>query len=247
MSTLPDKSIDLFLADLPYGVLNNEKGAKPTGRKTHGKCNEGCAWDVKIDLVAFWTQVKRLCRNEYTPVIMFCNARFGVELVNSNPEWFRYDLILNKEVGVGFLSAGKMPMRSHELIYVFAEKSAFYKRIDEYREGMPAKYRKPSNPRKNNLLGHTEGIEQPDYTQEANYRCPLSIIHDRLVKKKPHPTAKSIPLYRWLIERYSNEGGMVLDPTAGSFNSGRACMELNRSYIGIELNEVFYNANKIEN
>jgi DNA modification methylase len=112
---------------------------------------------------------------------------------------------------------------------------------------MPAKYRKPSNPRKNNLLGHTEGIEQPDYTQEANYRCPLSIIHDRLVKKKPHPTAKSIPLYRWLIERYSNEGGMVLDPTAGSFSSGRACMELNRSYIGIELNEVFYNANKIEN
>jgi DNA modification methylase len=247
MNTLPDKSIDLFLTDLPYGCLTNEKGAKPTGRKTHGKCNEGCMWDVKINLAEFWTQVKRLCRNEYTPIIMFCNARFGVELVNSNPDWFRYDLVVDKEVGVSFLSANKMPLKSHELIYVFAEKSAFYKRIDEYREGMPAKYRKPSNPRKNNLLGHTEGIEQPDYTQEANYRCPLSIIHDRLVKKKPHPTAKSIPLYRWLIERYSNEGGMVLDPTAGSFSSGRACMELNRSYIGIELNEAFYNANKIEN
>jgi site-specific DNA-methyltransferase (adenine-specific) len=178
---------------------------------------------------------------------MFCNARFGVELVNSNPDWFRYDLVVDKEVGVSFLSANKMPLKSHELIYVFAEKSAFYKRIDEYREGMPAKYRKPSNPRKNKLLGHTEGLDQPDYTQEANYRCPLSIIHDRLVKKKRHPTAKSIPLYRWLIERYSNEGGMVLDPTAGSFSSGRACMELNRSYIGVELNEAFYNANKIEN
>lgn len=247
MKTISDKSIDLFLCDLPYGCLTNEKGAMPKNRTTHGSCNAGCDWDVKIDLVELWREIERLCKNDNTPVLFFCSAKFGVELVNSNPTWFRYDLVLNKEVGVSFLSANKSPLKSHELIYVFAKKSAFYKRIDEYREGMPAKYRKPSNPRKNKLLGHTAGIEQPDYIQEANYRCPLSVIHDRLVKKKPHPTAKSIYIYKWLIERYSNEGNMILDPTAGSYNSGRACIELGRSYIGIEKNEQFFNANKIEN
>jgi site-specific DNA-methyltransferase (adenine-specific) len=230
MKSLPDKTIDLFVCDLPYGCLN-----------------AGCDWDVKIDLVELWREIERLCRNEHTPVLMFCNARFGAELIQSKPTWFRYDLVLDKEVGVSFLSANRMPLRSHELIYVFAKKSAFYKRIDEYREGMPSKYRKPSNPRKNNLLGHTEGLEQPDYIQEENRRCVLSIIHDRLVKKKSHPTAKSIAIYRWLISRYSKEGDMVLDVTAGSFNSGRACAELNRSYIGIEKDDKFYNANKIEN
>jgi site-specific DNA-methyltransferase (adenine-specific) len=246
MKSLPDKSIDLFVCDLPFGCLTNEKGAMPTGRNTHGICNAGCVWDVKINLVELWREIERLCRNEHTPVIMFCNARFGAELIHSKPDWFRYDLILDKEVGVSFLSANKMPLRSHELIYVFAKKSAFYKRIDEYREGMPAKFRKPSKPRTNRLLTHTESISQPDYIQEENRRCVLSIIHDRLVKKKRHPTAKSIPLYRWLIERYSNEGDTVLDPTAGSFNSGRACAELNRSYIGIEKDEKFFNENKIE-
>jgi len=246
MKTISDKSIDLFLCDLPYGCLTNEKGAKPKNRTTHGECNAGCDWDVKIDLVELWREIERLCRNEYTPVLFFCSAKFGVELVNSKPDWFRYDLVIDKEVGVSFLSANKMPLKSHELIYVFAKKSAFYKRIDEFREGMPAKSRKPSNPRKNRLLTHTESIPQPDYIQEANYRCPLSIIHDRLVKKKPHPTAKSIPLYRWLIERYSNEGGTILDPTAGSFSSGRAAIELGRSYIGIEKNDKFFNDNKIE-
>ena len=76
-------------------------------------------------------------------------------------------------------------------------------------------------------------------------RCPLSIIRDRLDRYKSHPTAKSVTLYKWLISRYSNEGDTVLDPTAGSFNSGRAAIELNRSYIGIEKDTTFYNANKI--
>ena len=150
-------------------------------------------------------------------------------------------------MGVSFLSANKMPLRSHELIYVFAKKSAFYKRIDEYREGMPAKFRKPSKPRTNRLLAHTEKLSQPDYIQEENRRCVLSIIHDRLVKRKRHPTAKSIDLYKWLISRYSNEGDTVLDPTAGSFNSGRAAIELNRNYIGIEKDDKFFNDNEIKN
>jgi DNA modification methylase len=77
-------------------------------------------------------------------------------------------------------------------------------------------------------------------------RCSLSIIRDRLDRYKSHPTAKSVNLYKWLISRYSNEGDTVLDPTAGSFNSGRAAIELKRSYIGIEKDAKFFNENKIE-
>lgn len=246
MKLLPDKSIDLFVCDLPYGCLTNAKGAMPTGRKTRGICNAGCDWDVKLDLVALWREIERLCKNEHTPVLMFCSAKFGVELVNSKPDWFRYDLVLDKMVGVSFLLANKMPLRSHELIYVFAKKSAFYKRIDEFKEGMIARSRKTTNPRGKNFLPSSVGISQPDNIQQENMRCSLSIIHDRLNKNKSHPTGKSITLYKWLISRYSNEGDMVLDPTAGSFSSGRACAELNRNYIGIEKDEKFYNANKIE-
>lgn len=249
MKTLPDKSIDLFLCDLPYGCLSGGGGNEKKKRSENGnngiQVTGGCAWDIKIDLVEFWEQVERLCKNDNTPILMFCSAKFGVELINSKSNWFRYDLIMDKEVGVSFLSANKMPLRSHELIYVFAKKSAFYKRIDEVKEGMSATYRKPSKPRKNNLLSHTEGLEQPDYVQAENKRCVLSVIHDRLIKNKPHPTAKSIFIYKWLIERYSNKGDTVLDPTAGSFNSGRASIELGRYYIGIEKDDEFFNENKI--
>jgi site-specific DNA-methyltransferase (adenine-specific) len=74
----------------------------------------------------------------------------------------------------------------------------------------------------------------------------LSVINFPRTQSKLHPTCKSVELYKWFIERYSNEGDTVVDPTAGSFNSGRACKELNRNYIGIELDEKFYNANKLD-
>ena len=90
----------------------------------------GVDWDIKINLIEFWKQVKRLAKNDHTPVIMFCNTRFGTELITSQPTWFRYDLVWNKTNGVGFLCANKQPLRSHENIYIFAKKGANYKRIN---------------------------------------------------------------------------------------------------------------------
>ena len=248
MKSLPNKSIDLFVCDLPYGCLNGRNGGAYRGGGSAYSA-AGCEWDVKIDLVALWREIERLCKNDHTPVIMFCNARLGAELIQSKPDWFRYDLIWNKEIGVSFLLANKQPMRSHELIYVFAKKSAFYKRIDVFKEGMPADIRPNQSrgkSRTNNLIPSAAGMGYTDYAQEENKRCPLSIIHDRHISKKSHPTGKSITLYKWLISRYSNEGDTVLDPTAGSFSSGRAAIELNRNYIGIEKDDKFYNENKIE-
>jgi site-specific DNA-methyltransferase (adenine-specific) len=81
--------------------------------------------------------------------------------------------------------------------------------------------------------------------KKENMRCPLSVININNKKDKKHPTAKPIELYDWLIKRYSNEGDTILDPTAGSFNSGHSALGLERNYIGMEMNDEFYDNNKI--
>jgi len=242
MKTLPDKSIDLFVCDLPYGCLAQEPRsvANPTNQHRPGYApteRKGCAWDVKIDLPQFWDQVKRLCKDDHTPVLMFCSTKFGVELVNSNPEWFRYDLVWNKMRGVSFLTANKMPMRSHEMIYVFSKKGATYYRTDV--EGdFPKSIAK--NPRKNFYTGDT----MPNLLQDnTGKRCVLSIVDSSgyaTRKKGQHPTQKPDDLYRWLIERYSKEGDTVLDPTAGSFASVFTAQAMGRKAIGIEMDKGFY-------
>ena len=131
MRDLSDNSVDLIICDLPYGCLAQQKGATPFGRNVKGPSNSGCSWDEKIDLAAFWKEVKRIRRNDHSPCIHFCTTRFGYELIASNPDEFRYDLVWDKQKGVSFLSANKMPMRSHEMIYVFSKKGAYYKRLDE--------------------------------------------------------------------------------------------------------------------
>jgi len=132
MKTLPDKSVDCFICDLPYGCLTGGGGKEKAKRKEAGSGDHiaGCSWDIKIDLKQFWEQVKRLAKDDHTPVLMFCTTKFGAELIASNPDWFRYDLVWSKSNAVGFLSANKMPMRSHEMIYVFSKKGAYYKRVD---------------------------------------------------------------------------------------------------------------------
>jgi len=260
MKTLPDKSVDLFLCDLPYGCLTNKPHADGTNgmskggkhytskgfaRPSHegttlvGKLKNigGCAWDIPIDLTQFWVQVKRLCKNDHTPVLMFCSTKFGFDLYNSNPDWFRYDLVWNKMRGVSFLQANKMPMRSHEMVYVFAKKGATYYRTDITGD-FPKSIAK--NPRKNFYTGET----MPNLLQDnTGKRCVLSIVDANgyaTRKKGQHPTQKPDDLYAWLIERYSKPGDTVLDPTAGSFASVFTAERLGRTGIGIEKDEGFY-------
>jgi site-specific DNA-methyltransferase (adenine-specific) len=166
---------------------------------------------------------------------MFCNTKFGYDLIKSNEEWFRYDLVWSKSNAVGFLSANKMPMKSHELVYVFSKKGATYYRTDIYGD-FPAGGGGRSTA---NWLpvGDLPNIK----STEAGRRCVKSVIETANKKQKGgHPTAKPVELYKWLIERYSKKGDCVLDPTFGSGNSGRASAELERKYIGIEKDEKFF-------
>jgi len=238
MKTLPDRSIDLFLCDLPYGCLGKAAMVKHENG-TDKTAYSSCDWDIKIDLASFWVQVERLMKDDHTPIIHFCSTKFGVDLINSNPKWFRYDLVWNKKRGISFLCANKMPMRSHELIYVFSKKGARYNRIDELVEGKTAYCRTQLKQNPDNIYGITDRLPRQ---QTDGRRCVMSVVDVfSMCKKGQHPTQKPAELYKWLIERYSNEGDTILDPTAGSFASVFTAVSLGRDGIGMEMNDAFYN------
>ena len=108
LKKLPDKSIDFFYLDLPYGQT-------------------ACKWDNKVDHKALWIELRRLAKSERTPFFFSCTTKFGFELYNTAPKgWFRWDLVWKKNRAAGFLNAYKLPMRKHEMIYCFAKKTPDY-------------------------------------------------------------------------------------------------------------------------
>jgi site-specific DNA-methyltransferase (adenine-specific) len=239
MKDIPDKSIDCFICDLPYGCLMGGGGKEKAKRRKLAVHDSGviggCHWDIKIDLEAFWIQITRLAKNDNTPVIMFCSTKFGNELINSNPSWFRYDLVWSKSQGVGFLSANKMPMRSHEMIYVFSKKSAYYNRIDKKGD-----FPKGGGGKSTANFLPIAGMPNLGTTIEGK-RCVKSVIEVANKKSKgAHPTAKPIDLYTFLIERYCPKDGTILDPTFGSGNSVFTAFSRGYNAIGIEKDEKFY-------
>lgn len=234
MKGLPEKSVDLILCDLPYGCLTGG-GGKEKASRGEGNVIGGCSWDIKIDLKAFWEQVKRIRKSEHSPTIHFCTTKFGYELIQSNPDEFRYDLVWSKPNAVGFLLANKKPMSSHEMMYIFSKSGAYYERID-IKGDFPAGGGGRSSANFLPIAG------MPNLgTTESGRRCVKSVIDVSNKKTKGgHPTAKPEELYRFLIERYCPAGGTVLDPTFGSGNSVFTAFGLGRSAIGIEKDNTFY-------
>ena len=238
MQDISANSIDLIICDLPYGCLT------PIGAKVDNKGNpftekslaHGCTWDIKINLEKFWEQARRILRNEHSPVLHFCTTKFGYELIKSNESWFRYDLVWDKQRGVSFLSANKMPMRSHEMIYVFCKAGAYYNRVDitgDFKANCGDKGAKNCR-----QYGIIDGPPRPDNTGK---RCALSIITNKTsFIRGGHPTEKPVELYKWLIQRYCPPGGTVLDPTFGSGNSVFTAYEMGMNAIGIEKDDGFY-------
>ena len=222
------------MCDLPYGQLSRPKIG---GQKSERLPSEHCAWDIKIDLKAFWEQVERLSRNDKVPVIHFCNTKFGIDLINSKPNWFRYDLVWNKDRGVSFLLANKQPMKSHEMIYVFCKAGSYYKRIDEV--GDFKSWGAHQNQSKTRTTIEASGMNIA-VANDGTHRCVKSVITLRKPNTLGHPTEKPLDLYKWLLERYCPPGGTVLDPTAGSFNSCFSAFDLGLNAIGIEKDDKFY-------
>ena len=216
MPTLGDNSVDMILADLPYG-------------QTH------CKWDSEIDLVEMWFQLKRICKPSAN-ILFFCTTKFGNKLINSNEKWFRYDLVWQKPKVSGFLSAKKAVLRKHEMIYLFGKPFNNGKAYNpQMTDGEP--YHKKENASSCSLYGdHTR---QP-YLCEDGKRYPTSIQSFGFDREKLHRTQKPVALCEWLIKTYSNEGDVVLDFTMGSGSTGIACQNTKREFIGIELDEEIF-------
>lgn len=237
MKTLPDASIDLFLCDLPYGCLSGRAiGKAAEDKKLWSGASDGCSWDVKIDLEKFWKEVERLMKTEHTPIIHFCSTAFGHDLISSKKSWFRYDLVWSKSNAVGFLCANKMPMRSHEMIYVFSKKGATYKRVD-----IKGDFKRNGGGRSCANFLPIGDLPNTSNVDNTGKRCVKSVVEVANKKTKGgHPTQKPADLYKWLLERYCPVGGTILDPTAGSFTSCFTAKDMGLHAIGIEMNADYF-------
>ncbi len=210
---IPDKSIDLIFNDLPYGQTN-------------------CKWDSIIDIDKLWKQYKRI-RKDTTPIFFTCSTKFGHSLISSNMKEFRYDLVWVKTVPGGFLTARKMPMRKHEMIYVFYKKLPLYD-LSSHKHKLISDTREYTE--KGCLRGH---YFKNKISGEYHPRLPNSILEISSQRGK-HSTQKPDALMDWILKYYSKENDVVLDPTMGSGSMGVACKKMNRKFIGIEKDEEIF-------
>jgi site-specific DNA-methyltransferase (adenine-specific) len=221
MKGLPDKGIDAIIADLPYGTTQNK-------------------YDIRLPFDKLWEQYERIIKDNGA-IVLFGQGLFFVDLVNSNRELFRYDLVWDKQLTSGFLNANRMPLRVHENIAVFYKRLPTYN--PQYTEGKPLHSKGKSylnKELKNENYGKFKMTD--DSRAGSTQKYPKSIISFQ----KPHPskaqhrTEKSIEMLEWLIKTYTNEGDVVLDNTMGSGTTGVACVNTNRNFIGMELDDKYF-------
>ena len=225
MKDIPDKSIDAIICDLPYGVLN--------------KGNVNAKWDSVIPFIPLWEQYERIIKDNGA-IILFGQGMFSAELMISNKKLWRYNLIWDKVAKTGFLNANKMPMRQHEDILVFYKKLCTYNPQMEKCEPHKRNHGKGKNEAPANSC-YGKFVSTPTIISDEKF--PTSIISISKPHKNTdyyHPTQKSVECLEYLIKTYTNEGETVLDNTMGSGTTGIAAVNLNRNFIGIEMDEHYF-------
>lgn len=223
MPSIPDKSIDMILCDLPYGTTQNK-------------------WDSVISLDKLWKEYKRIIKDNGA-IVLTSQGIFTAKLILSNEKWFKYKVVWIKSKPTNFLNAKKQPLRKHEDICVF------YRKQPTYNPQMTEGTAYDKGVRKDQYTG-SYGDFKPRRVKSNGKRYPLDVIayeekHDDFVYCKTaesegkvyHPTQKPIELGRYLIRTYTNEGDIVLDNACGSGSFLVAAAKENRRYIGIEKNE----------
>ena len=225
MKVIPDKSVDMILCDLPYGV-------------ERFKTIKGMEWDKQLDIKKLWENYNRIIKDDGY-IILFAKQPFTSLLVSSNLDMFRYELIWEKDKGTDFGNANKKPLNAHENILVFYKKRGVYNK--QLEKGTP--YVKVN--KRNNEYGDTNfDMDNSGTWVNEGYRTPKSVIkiaRDNIHKGKNfHPTQKPILLCEWLIKSFTNPNMLVLDNCMGSGTTGIACLNTNRRFIGIELNEKYF-------
>ena len=226
MREIPSHSVDLILADPPYGTLN--------------KSNPDAQWDKEVSLPSLWNQYKRIIKPNGA-ILLFGQGVFAAKLIMSNPKWFKFDFVWDKVRKSNFLNCKKMPMRQHEQVLVFYDKPPTYNpqtiRCEPHQRNHSRGHGKHQNT--NNCYGKFSGVE----SSIIDFKYPSTIIKFPKGHSKEdwlHGTAKPVNLLRWLIRTYSNEGDLVLDNFVGSGSTIIAAIEEKRDWIGIELSEKYF-------
>lgn len=212
MKDIPDGSVDMILADLPYGTT-------------------ACKWDTIIPFEPLWEQYKRIIKPNGA-IVLTASQPFTSALVMSNPKMFKYEWIWEKSHPTGFASSKYNPLKYHESVLVFCEGKAVYN--PQMTKGKP-------NHSMGKIVngGQIKSESQVNITavqsQQSENKFPKSVQKFSNPRfKGMHPTQKPVALFEYLIKTYTNEGDLVLDNVAGSGTTGVACQNLNRKFILME-------------
>ena len=226
MSNVKDHSVDMILTDLPYSC-------------TH------CSWDVAIPLDKLWEQYNRITKDN-AAIILFGNEPFSSHLRLSNLKNYRYDLVWEKESITNFMQVKRRFGKSTEMI------SIFYKAQPTYNPQMVAYTGKPANNKP--AIKSNQSLTTVDNKNfhikpyiDNGLRYPRDVLRFNRVPKTQtvHPTQKPVSLLEYLIKTFTNESDTVFDSCMGSGSTGVACINLNRKFIGIELDDNYFTiANK---
>ena len=230
MQKLPDKSIDMILCDLPYVETGNK-------------------WDKGIDLEKLFQEYRRIIKDDGC-IALNGTMKFGFQLYQVASDLYKYDWVWEKDNGTNAPNVNYQPFRVHEFIFIFGKGRVTngtrtpMKYFPQKTEGKP--YKQMSGRVSENWKG---GLKNVITDNSTGLRHPKTIQKFNRDKDKVHPTQKPVALCEYLIKTYTNEGDIVLDNCMGSGSTGVAAINLNRFFIGIELNDEYFEIaqNRINN
>jgi site-specific DNA-methyltransferase (adenine-specific) len=245
---IPNKSVDMILCDLPYGTT-------------------ACKWDNVIPFEPLWEQYKRIIKDNGA-IVLFGIQPFTSLLISSNIKNFKYEWIWEKQKASNFMGAKYQPLKYHENICVFSQGSHNYYpqrykvlELEDIKAMNDKELKSLFETRDYDRFGHVDRRKTLNNnttnkehlgnsiirTRSADdgYRNPKSVIKiNKSINKNIHPTEKPVALLEYLIKPYTNENETVLDNCMGSGSTGVACVNTNRNFIGIELDENYFNIAK---
>lgn len=214
MSELPNRSIDMVLCDLPYGVTD-------------------CEWDKTMPVQLLWDAYERILKPNAN-IVLFGAQPFSSDLVKSRRAWFSHVWYWKKDGATGHLLAKKQPMRNIEDILVF--RNPIRKNNEAYTynpQGLKDYHRLKAETGVNNQV-YRKVVPKQYVQTKTGY--PKQLLEFKREKNRVHSTQKPVALLEYLIRTYSNRGELILDHCMGSGLSGVACINTSRDFIGIELN-----------
>jgi len=223
MKDIPNGSIDMILCDLPYGTT-------------------ACKWDTIIPFDKLWEQYERIIKPNGA-IVLTANQPFTSALIMSNPKLFRYEWIWEKSRPTGFPMAKHRPMKNHETIVVFSKSPATYTPsgfMKYYPQGVEECDRIIKRTNKHKTVTNGGDLGNEIHSTQKGFPKTILKIKNTNNDSKNHATEKPVELMEYLIKTYTNEGDTVLDNTMGSGTTGVAAVNLNRNFIGIELDKDYF-------